>query len=414
MIFTMKKLQICSLDKMQKLINIDEEFSFELGPDKEKIYSWLQEQLDEVIYQRLKKKQKTIVIKFLKRVTKYSDKQLRRLITKHKNKRLSWNRKEKSLIHSIYSDEDIALLHQVDEAHRLSGQATKTICQRELSMFGDERFRRLANISVSHIYNLRNSERYNQYGKIFEVTRSVISNIGIRRKPQPNGQPGYLRVDTVHQGDKRKKKGVYHINVVDEVTQYEFIFCVKAISERYMKSVLICLNKYCPFKIINFHSDNGGEYINKVVAGLLNKLHIKQTKSRARKSNDNALVESKNGSIIRKQFGHFHIPAEDYNVNLINLFCINHLNLYINYHRPCGFPIIITNDKGKERKKYPQEDYKTPYEKLKSIPNARKYLKKDVSFDKLDEIAYSQSDTEFAINMNKAKEVTFKKLQLDL
>jgi len=58
-----------------------------------------------------------------------------------------------------------------------------------------------------------------------------------------------------------------------------------------------------PFRILGFHADNGSEYINHVVAGLLEKLQIELTKSRTRQTNDQALVEGKNGSIVRKQIG---------------------------------------------------------------------------------------------------------------
>jgi len=63
-----------------------------------------------------------------------------------------------------------------------------------------------------------------------------------------------------------------------------------------------------PFFIQGFHSDNGSEYINCKVTALLQKLLIEFTKSRSRQTNDNALVESKNGSVIRKLFGYAHIP----------------------------------------------------------------------------------------------------------
>jgi hypothetical protein len=39
-------------------------------------------------------------------------------------------------------------------------------------------------------------------------------------KPQPQGKPGYLRADTIHQGGQEGQKGVYHINTVDELTQW--------------------------------------------------------------------------------------------------------------------------------------------------------------------------------------------------
>ena len=107
-------------------------------------------------------------------------------------------------------------------------------------------------------------------------------------------QPGFLRVDTVHQGDLDGVKGVYHINTVDEVTQYEHVGCVQAISERFLVPVLEALIMAYLFVIQGFHADNGSEYINHRVAALLNKLHIGQfTKTRARQCNDNALVEGK-------------------------------------------------------------------------------------------------------------------------
>ena len=229
-------------------------------------------------------------------------------------------------------------------------------------------------------------------------------------KPRPNGIPGFFRVDTVHQGDQDNAKGVYFINVVDEVLQFEFVFCVPSICEKYMKGVLEDLYIFCPYKIVNFHSDNGSEFINKVVANMLNRLRINQTKSRPRKHNDNALVETKNGSIIRKTFGYFHIPATEGNAKILNEFCQKWLNPYLNYHRPCGFATTKTDRKGKEKKIY--ATYMTPYEKLKSLPNAGMYLKRFICFEDLDKIAYAESDTEFAGRMKEEKEKAFQKLKL--
>ena len=95
-------------------------------------------------------------------------------------------------------------------------------------------------------------------------------------------------------------KGLYHINAVDEVSQFEIVCAVEKISERYLIPVLEQLLDQFPFIILGFHADNGSEYINRHVVKLLKKLLIELTKSRARHANDNALVESKNGSIIRK------------------------------------------------------------------------------------------------------------------
>ena len=137
-------------------------------------------------------------------------------------------------------------------------------------------------------------------------------------------------MNSVHQGDLDGQKGVYHINATDEVTQFEVVTTVERISERYLIPALETLLEIFPFVVINFHSDNGSEYINKRVAELLQKLLIEFTKSRSRQTNDNALAESKNGSVVRKVFGYSHIPQRW--APLINMFNQQHLTPYLNYH----------------------------------------------------------------------------------
>lgn len=377
---------------------------------KQEIYEWMQDFLFELRYHSLQKKQKGLIKQFLKKVTGYSSVQLKRLLKAQKQGELRWIKWQKGTFSAVYTHEDIILLHEVDKAHSLSGHATKKIMEREFCVFGKEKYRKLANISVSHIYNLRHRPSYERMGCFFGKTKPTTSTIGIRMKPLPNGIPGFLRVDTVHQGDENGRKGVYHINLVDEVTQSELVFTVENISERSMEKVLHKIIDGFPFKILNFHSDNGSEYINKLVAKLLRRLLIKQTKSRARKTNDNALVECKNGAVVRKFFGYFHIPATKQNVSKLNWFTSQWLNPYLNFHRPCGFATIKIDKRGKEIKKYDQ--YMTPYEKLKSIPNAEKYLRCGLSFQQLDLIANEMSDTEFALEMLKQKDIIFLQLTL--
>jgi transposase InsO family protein len=186
-------------------------------------------------------------------------------------------------------------------------------------------------------------------------------------------------VDSVHQGDLDKQKGVYHINLVDEVTQMEYIGCVEKISEHHMLPMLEELLTSFPYHIIGFHSDNGSEYINRQVAGMLSKMCIEQTKSRSRQTNDNSLAEGKNGSLIRKYAGYMHIPQK--HAARINFFYTKYLNPYINFHRYCGFATEYINEKGKIKKKY--DTYMTPIQKLLSLPECEKYLKEGVSIESL-------------------------------
>lgn len=405
--------RIVSITQLEEVIKVGEYITFQ-GVSKEEKYAWLGKKLGQFRYFSLKKKAKGVVKQYCMQMTGFGDSQITRLIAKKKKMgvvMLSSTRRH--TFPKTYTPEDVAQLILTDKAHdRLSGKATKRIFEREYGIFGKKTFERLRNISVAHIYNLRTRRQYLSQVMFYEKTKPTPVNIGERRKPNPEGKPGYLRIDTVHQGDLEKEKGVYHVNIVDEVTQVEVVGCVEKISEYFLEPLLQDLLEQFPFKIINFHSDNGSEYVNKVVARLLNKLLIHQTKSRARRCNDNALAECKNGAVLRKHMGYAHIPQR--HAEKINQFYKEYLNPYLNYHRPCGFATLVRDARGKEKKVY--NVYQTPYEALVGLPNAMNFLKDGVSFHILDKLAYEKSDNEFAALMQKAKVELFKsfrqKLQL--
>ena len=219
---------------------------------------------------------------------------------------------------------------------------------------------------MAHIYNLRRRPRYRERRLNYTKTRAVQVAIGERRKPDPQGRPGYLRIDTVHQGDLDGIKGGYHINAVDEVTQWQEVGAVAAITQSHLEPALRAILAQFPFPIRGFHSDNGSEFINQPVSDLLKRLLIEQTKSRPRKSNDNGLVESKNGAVIRKHMGYGYIAQAQ--AEAIHAFYQRDFNPYLNFHRPCGQPERITDAKGKE--KFVYRRYATPWETLRALSQA--------------------------------------------
>jgi len=182
---------------------------------------------------------------------------------------------------------------------------------------------------------------------------------------------------------------------------------VPNISEYALAPVVETLIILYTFVINEFHSDNGSEFVNHAVADLIAKLYARFTKSRARHTNDNALVESKNGSIIRKHYGHWHIPSAW--APFIDEFNRTHMNIYLNYRRPCAFAEDEVLENGKVKKKYAIR--MTPYDRLKSLKNAEKHLKPGITFEMLDKIALAKSDNEYAEAMKKAKAALSEKLK---
>jgi hypothetical protein len=348
-------------------------------------YTFITDTIKRIKYTLLSKKEKRVVYVYLRKITGYKKAQLYRLMKKAEIGKLKKSMYQRMNPHKVYTGRDIKLLEKTDELHlRLSEKATLEILRRESEVFGHNEYQTIAKVSHSHITNLRHSPIYRS--SWINHTKARQIQIGSTQKPENYGKPGSIRVDSVSQKD------VYHINSVDEITQWEIIFCVPQICEACMIPALEDIISQYPFTIFNFHSDRGGENINYQVASLLQRLIIKQTKSRSYHSNDNALAETKNGSVIRKNMGWEHIDQRF--CDKINHYYKNFFNPYLNFHRPCAYPAIKTDAKGKQTKVY--KLYQMPYEHLKSLPKAERFLKAGQTFAMLDRIAYAHSDNEWA------------------
>lgn len=399
----MQNLERLSLTEMQEFLegNRRVSWSVERGAD---VYRLVEAVLKAQGYRRLGKREKGIVRRFLTKVSRLSRAQVTRLITQWmQTRRVVRRPAQRKRFAARYTREDVRLLARVDAAHEdLSGAAVRRILQREHQVHGQAEFAGLAGISVSHIYNLRASTTYRQVRVRVEHTKGRKVSIAERRKPDPRGQPGYLRVDTVHQGHHDGQPGLFHINAVDTVTQWEVVGCVETISEHHLIPVLEAMLHQFPFRILGFHCDNGSEFINNRVKKMLEKLLVEFTKSRPYRTTDNALVEGKNGAVVRKQIGYGAIGAE--HAELFQKFYVAQLNPYLNYHRPCGFAEIRKLARGKRRRVYPPDQYRTPYEKLTSLSDWQKLLKPGITPAHLEGQAQRMSDTEAARRMQQAKE----------
>ena len=398
MIVDIQTRRLRTIGQLRAFLEGNEAVDFQ-PQDRNEAYGFVRETLQRFGYRQLGKRDKGVVLKYLIAATGISRQQMERLVRQWRETGAVRDRRGGSRGRPFarrYAAVDIRLLADIDEAFgQMSGLATREVLRRQYEVFGDARFERLATLSNGHVYNLRASATYRAKRTAWTKTRATTVAIGLRQAPKPEGQPGHVRVDTVHQGDRDGVKGLYLINLVDEVTQFEFVGAVVGISERFLVPLLEGLLLSFPFPILGFHADNGSEYINHRVAALLDKLRVERfTKSRARHSNDNALAEGKNANVIRRWFGHEHIPQRF--APEVNRFAQATLSPFLNFHRPCLFATEYRDGNGRVRRKYLAADVMTPYAKLRSLPDAGRFLKLGIGFALLDAAATAETDLEAA------------------
>jgi transposase InsO family protein len=413
MVINMNEERLETIAQIEAFLSASAPIEFSVSGDDSERYGHISRVLKRFDYTGRSKRERGILLTYLRHTSGYSRSQMTRLVRRWQKNRLSnvplvkRYGKPAAPFARKYTQTDITLLVEMDRANEdVCGPAICHLLQRAYREYGDSRYARLATLSVSHLYNLRKSAGYQAERKHFTSTRPVCNAIGVRKAPAPDGRAGFVRIDTVHQGDLDGVKGVYHITCVDTVSQWQVQACVQGISEGYLLPVLALIIEQFPFVVMGFHSDNGSEYINHKVARLLEKLRIEQTKSRSRHSNDNALAESKNASVVRKHMGYSHIPQAY--AQPINAFYQETFNPWLNLHRPCLFAQSITNDKGKIVKRYKQADVKTPLSCLALLSaNDLVTFKPNITLAALQAEALSQTDLAAAKAMQQTKYTLF-------
>jgi len=408
MIVTLHTEHLSSLEQVERFLDGTLEIDFH-APDRASRRAWIGDVLRRFGYGQRGRRERGLLLRFLVKLTGYSPAQMKRLIHQFTTAHHLRDRRGPPARPFVrrYTRADCQALAELDALHgQLSGPATRKLAERAFHQFGDARYARLAHISVAHLYNLRRATGYQRArGAIPDKTRPTTNAIGLRRAPDSQGRPGFIRIDSVHQGDLDGIKGVYLINAVDTLTQFQVIAAVERISENYLLPVLRILLERFPFQLRGFHADNGSEYINHRVADLLAKLNIELTKSRPRHSNDNALAETKNGAIVRKHLGHAHIPGRF--AAMVNDFTLDVLSPYVNFHRPCFFPHTTLDAKGRQRKLYRYQDMMTPFDKLASLPDVAAHLKPGIRLADLQQQALTSSDSDAARHLNARRSALF-------
>ena len=414
MVIDMNEAQVRTLEQVRQVMAGTQALEFRRAEDDEGRYGWIEQVLRRFGYRQLRRTDKGVVLAYLQHLSGYSRAQVTRLVSRWAaGQPLVKNyRRPEHAFARHYTAADVALLAEVDRAMgTLSGPATACVLRRQRDVFKVAGFERLGDISVAHLYNLRNSAGYRAQRVVLTKTRPTRGvGIGVRKAPAPDGRPGFVRIDSVHQGDHDGIKGLYHINAVDCVTQWQVVATVQTISEAYMLPVIEQMLAQFPFEIVGFHADNGSEYVNHRVAKMLDKLKVEFTRSRPRRSNDNGLAETKNGAVVRKEFGYAHIPQR--HAARFNTYCAEYLNPFLNFHRPCLFSTDVPDPKkpGRIKKVYRPQDAMTPLDKLASLPDANTCLREGMTLEHLHKLATALTDVQAAEELNEARQALFKRV----
>jgi transposase InsO family protein len=414
MVIDMNEAQVRTLEQVRLVVAGTQALEFRRAEDDEGRYAWIEQVLCRFGYRQLGRGDRGAVLAYLRRLSGYSRPQVTRLVSRWVDGHplvKNYRRPEHAFARR-YTSGDVALLAEVDRAMgTLSGPATACVLRRQRDVFKVPGFERLGDISIGHLYNLRNSAPYRAQRVVLTKTRPTKRvDIGVRKAPAPEGRAGFIRIDSVHQGDLDGTKGLYHINAVDCVTQWQVVATVQTISEAHLLPVIEQMLEQFPFEILGFHADNGSEYVNHRVAKLLDKLKAEFTRSRPRRSNDNGLAETKNGAVVRKEFGYVHIPQR--HAARFNTYCREYLNPFLNFHRPCLFSTDKADPKkpGRIKRIYRPQDAMTPLDKLASLPATSQGLREGITLEHLRELATALNDVQAAEELNEARQALFRRV----
>jgi len=196
------------------------------------------------------------------------------------------------------------------------------------------------------------------------------SQIPVRKGLWSETKPGYVESDTVaHCGGNLSGSFIHSYNFVDIATSWSEQAAVMGMGERATVECLDKIKQRMPFNILGVDSDNGGEYINHHLWRYCQKHQLEFTRSRAGKKNDNAHVEQKNYTAIRKVVGYTRLDTE-HQLAIMNRIYDGPLRLYLNFFQPTRKRQSKEYDprSGRARKFYFES--KTPYQRLLEQPDA--------------------------------------------
>ena len=191
MVIDMNEALVRTLEQVRHVVAGTQALEFRRAEDDQGRYAWIEQVLRRFGYRQLGRADKGAVLAYLQRLSGYSRAQVTRLVSRWiAAKPLEKNyRRPQHAFARRYTGADVALLASVDRAMgTLSGPATACVLRRQRDVFKVPGFERLGDISVAHLYNLRNSASYRAQRVVLTKTRPTrCVDIGVRKAPAPEG-----------------------------------------------------------------------------------------------------------------------------------------------------------------------------------------------------------------------------------
>jgi len=195
--------------------------------------------------------------------------------------------------------------------------------------------------------------------------------------------PGFLEADLVaHCGENIRGQYLHTLTVTDIATGWTELGALMGKSEGGVLQEIAEIKESLPFPMLGFDTDNGGEFINYGLVDWCSQNSITFTRSREYKKNDQAHVEEKNGSIVRRLIGYDRYEGIESWQLLSQLYRI--ARLYINFFQPCLKLTSKWRDGARVHKRY--DKAKTPCQRILASPSVTEESKvrlRDM-FDRLD------------------------------
>ena len=118
-------------------------------------------------------------------------------------------------------------------------------------------------------------------------------------------QPGYVEIDLVsHSGAHAEGDFIFSLNLTDIFTGWTETRAVMGKGQRGVVAALDEMAAALPFALIAIDSDNGSEFLNAHLVRYCKQHHLQFTRSRPYKKDDNAHIEQKNWTHVRKLIGY--------------------------------------------------------------------------------------------------------------